>query len=196
MPTTRPETDSFERLREENERLKSELAALRALSFEDPLTGLKNRRYFDERLAGEMARATRHQVPVAVLVVDVNFFKTINDTYGHEAGDEALRWVARFLVATVREHDVVCRVGGDEFMVILPGADAEGAAQLVERVRRRLAGAGTVGAFGRVSLSLGAASWDLRSEDPRELVAAADREMYRDKLANRGREAAGASHWM
>jgi len=189
--STRPDQprDTIERLREENERLRAELDLLRALSFEDPLTGLKNRRYFDERLAAEVDRATRHGAPVSVLVVDLDRFKQINDTHGHEAGDDALRWTARFLVACVREHDVVCRSGGDEFMVILPGATAEGARQLVDRIRRRLVSAGVVGDYGRVSLSLGAASWGPGCAAARDLVVAADDAMYDDKRRWHGAEA-------
>lgn len=185
MNTTHPDIETFERLQRENERLRAEIEAIRALSFEDALTGLKNRRYFDERLDAEVDRAMRHETPVSVVVVDIDHFKATNDTHGHLAGDEVLRWVGRFLSATVRDHDVVCRTGGDEFMIILPDADENGAGRLVERIRRRLAGAGAVGECGRVSLSLGASTWSAACDQPRVLVGAADLAMYQDKLERR-----------
>lgn len=181
------ETDLVERLRDENDRLRAELAALRALSYEDPLTGLKNRRYCDERLAAEVDRARRHGAPVSVVVVDVDDFKAINDTHGHLVGDEVLRWVAAFLASSVREHDVVCRTGGDEFVVILPGVDADGAAHLVARVRRLLARAGVGPARRRLRLSLGAATslGDVDAADT--LLGSADLAMYADKARGRRR---------
>lgn len=175
----------LERLRRENEQLKVQLAEIRALSFEDALTGLKNRRYFDERLEAEVDRASRHDAPLSVIVADVDHFKAINDTHGHLAGDEILRWVGRFLAASVRDHDVVCRTGGDEFMIILPNADASGARHLVTRIRRRLAGAGTIGDWGRVSLSMGTSTWGPECDRARVLVGAADHAMYEDKRARR-----------
>jgi len=194
MQVRDPEIETVEHLRQENERLREELAAVRALAIEDALTGLKNRRYFDERLAAEVDRATRHETPVSVLVVDVDRFKAINDTHGHQVGDDVLRWVGRFLTACVRDHDVVCRTGGDEFMVILPDANADGSARLVERIRRRLGHAGAVGPCGRVSLSLGAATWDESCDKASVLVGAADLAMYRDKLARRAAET--VSRWV
>jgi len=185
MDTTHPDFELLERLRRENEHLKEELAAIRALTFEDALTGLKNRRYFDERLETEVDRATRHDVSLSVIVVDVDHFKAINDTHGHLAGDEVLRWVGRFLATTVRDHDVVCRTGGDEFMIILPNADATGASRLIARIRRRLAGAGAVGSCGRISLSMGSSTWGPECDRARVLVGAADLAMYEDKRARR-----------
>lgn len=182
---TQPSQELLERLLRENARLKAQLAEIRALSFEDALTGLKNRRYFDERLEAEVDRATRHATPLSVIVVDVDHFKTINDTHGHLAGDEILRWVARFLSASAREHDVVCRTGGDEFMIILPSADAAGAQRLIERIRQRLAGAAAVGPWGRVSLSLGTSTWGPECDQARVLVGAADLAMYEDKRSRR-----------
>ncbi len=177
----------IEQLRRENDALKREVATLRTLSFEDPLTRLHNRRYFDQRLVAEVDRADRHGDPVSIVIVDVDDFKTANDTFGHEVGDRLLRWVARFLQAQVREHDVVCRTGGDEFAIILPRADAEGADQTLRRLRVALRqSAVDLGSY-RVSLSLGAATWHDTYADLAAFVADADVAMYRDKVAKQAR---------
>jgi len=173
-------------LQRENEALRRELDALRAMSAQDPLTGLKNRRYFDERLASELDRAVRRRESLSLLVIDLDGFKALNDTQGHLAGDECLRRVARLLEVAVREHDIVCRIGGDEFAVILPGADEEGARYVAKRIRDRVAGARRRQGL-EVGLSLGTASWDAGYDDLPAFVAAADAAMYQDKQRRRAR---------
>ena len=120
-------------------RTKSLIDELRVLAAQDPLTGLRNRRGVSDQLATWRAHCTRHQKPLTVALLDLNGFKRINDEHSHAAGDRVLRAVAEQLQASVRADDVVGRWGGDEFVVVLPRADASTAVALVERVNSRLA---------------------------------------------------------
>src|SRR5215204_2027340 len=106
----------------------------------DELTGLPNRRQCEDRLANELARVDRFGGPLAVVVADLDWFKDVNDRYGHPAGDTVLREFAILLGETVRDVDLAGRWGGEEFILILPGTDLEGGAELAERVRVALAG--------------------------------------------------------
>src|SRR5205085_7620259 len=108
---------------------------LQALAITDGLTGLKNHRAFQEKLAEEFERSCRQNLPLSLLLLDVDKFKHYNDTYGHPAGDQVLKMVAALLGETVRPADFVARYGGEEFVILLPGMDAEGAVTLAERVR-------------------------------------------------------------
>ncbi|MCW2673796.1 MAG: diguanylate cyclase response regulator [Frankiales bacterium] len=121
-------------------RTKALVDELRDLAAHDPLTGLRNRRGVAEQLTTWRAHCTRHGVPLAVVLLDLNGFKQVNDEYSHAAGDRVLRAVSEQLQACVRTEDVVGRWGGDEFLVLLPRADASTALALVERVNARLSG--------------------------------------------------------
>ena len=163
----------------------------------DSLTGLYNRRHFDERLAGELRRAERERSRVALLMLDLDHFKHINDTYGHAVGDEVLRHVAQIIAHEVRVGtDVPARYGGEEFAVIAPGTNLLGAESLAERIRTRVAGLRVpVGdQLVSVTLSVGVAVFDpratTRDEPVRALVEAADQRLYQAKHAGRNRVAA------
>lgn len=126
-------------LEEENRELRARVAELEALAYIDPLTGLKNRRAFDDELAREIARTNRDGMPVVLLLVDVNDMKSWNDeAHDHGIGDRALVTVADALTQSTREVDLVCRTGGDEFAMILHGANLAGAAIVAARVISRL----------------------------------------------------------
>jgi PleD family two-component response regulator len=99
---------------------------LKKISITDPLTGLLNRRYFQERLIEEMERSRRHKLPLSLIIMDVDNFKAINDTFGHQAGDEALKGIARCIRNSIRAIDVAARYGGEEFTVILPQTSKTG----------------------------------------------------------------------
>jgi diguanylate cyclase (GGDEF)-like protein len=182
-------TVQISRLERENARLKRSLARLRvfrSMAYRDPLTGMWNRRYFEERLKEEFSRAARAGTnrSFSVAVIDVNGFKRINDEHGHLVGDEVLRWVGTFLVTNLRAHDIACRTGGDEFMVLLPDLAAVDAGQVIGRLRAQLKRSNADRAL-PVSLSIGSASWPDGSPSCEMLVARADAAMYEDKRGRR-----------
>ena len=168
---------------------------LEALATEDSLTGLANRRLFDERLAEEWARAYRDRSPLALLMIDVDHFKSYNDEYGHPAGDECLRVVARILADEAqRTADLAARYGGEEFAVLLPNTDAAGCARIGERIRLSIRAARLVHASnpgpGCVTVSLGGAACRPaleRTAGTASLIDAADRALYAAKQAGRDR---------
>ena len=158
----------------------------------DGLTGVYNRAYLDEHLASELAFAVRHGTALSLLLIDVDHFKQVNDTFGHLAGDEVLRNVAARLNASVRTEDLVARYGGEEFVVLTRGIAAPQAVQLAERLRESVAGArpavagGTVG----VTVSVGVASVACCGPGPvgaPALLALADHRLYAAKRGGRNR---------
>ena len=159
----------------------------------DGLTGLANRRQADETLASELARAERLGGPVALILADVDDFKAVNDRYGHPTGDMVLRDLAATLRETVREIDTAARWGGEEFAVILPGTDLDGAAQVAERLRVALSEREILSTDGvplHVTASFGAAA-STGSTTVAQLVEAADEALYRAKRAGKDRVYAG-----
>jgi diguanylate cyclase (GGDEF)-like protein len=176
------------RLSETNARLRRQLSEQESfwrIAHQDALTGLWNRRYADVRLAEEMARV--RGVPgyqFSVLVADVDDLKGINDRQGHAAGDEALRWVAGFLSHGLRADDVSCRVGGDEFLLILPACGSDECRRFVKRVRARWqleAQARERAGAQAVAVSLGTASYPVDGSTAEALCGVADAGMYEDK---------------
>jgi diguanylate cyclase (GGDEF)-like protein len=168
------------RMREEIDRLREENERLAALAYRDPLTGLRNRRCFSERLSEELSRLKRNPSgALAVICVDVNCFKLLNDSQGHLAGDAALVAVGRVLEMLIRAEDLVCRIGGDEFAVLLPDTQHEQAAIVVERIRAHMPALSGVG-LGRRGLSVGMSSWKAGDDDV-GLLQRADDQMYADK---------------
>ncbi|TDJ08244.1 MAG: sensor domain-containing diguanylate cyclase [Deltaproteobacteria bacterium] len=155
----------------------------------DPLTGLFNRRYFDARLQEEMGRARRHNLDLSLLNIDVDDFKSLNDSHGHLAGDAVLRGVAKVLRRSVRVFDVCIRWGGDEFAILAPGSGASNAALSAERIRQqveryRSTAAPPVPPDLRVTVSIGGAVLT-RDVSSREFVAAADRALYEAKASGK-----------
>lgn len=151
----------------------------------DALTGLTNRRAFDASLALAIADAQSGGPVVSVILADIDHFKAVNDTYGHQAGDEVLQELARRLNAVTRSDDVVARVGGEEFAWVIRGLRAPQAAKAAERLRRAVR-AQTFGALGRVTVSIGVA--EVRAEEgAQELLARADRALYDAKEGGRDR---------
>jgi diguanylate cyclase (GGDEF)-like protein len=161
---------------------------LRELSTHDELTGLANRRLLDVRLRMEVERSRRFGTPLTVLAIDIDHFKRLNDTYGHAAGDTVLASVAATLERGVRRVDVVARVGGEEFVVVLAKTDLEAAAGVAEKIRTRVAVTDVPGfeKKPRVTISVGVAEL-LEAEEPEDLLARADEALYAAKSAGRDR---------
>jgi len=160
---------------------------LEAMLFEDPLTGLSNRRFILTQLAAVVSGARRHERPLSIAVVDIDHFKSVNDTYGHAAGDRVLAAVAGSLRENLRAEDHLGRLGGEEFLALLPDADAEAAAAATEKLRAEVA-ALTVHYEGHelaVTVSIGWAAWD--GEEPDELLRRADVALYEAKDSGRDR---------
>jgi two-component system cell cycle response regulator len=158
----------------------------------DPLTGLFNRRYFERRLNEECAHARRHRRPFAIVILDLDHFKLVNDTYGHEDGDRVLRHVAEVAQAQLREDDVSCRYGGEEFVLLLRGTTGTAARVVANRLRASLAVRPiTLGAKNEprhITFSAGVAAADERYlYDAEGIIARADAALYRAKKAGRNR---------
>ncbi len=175
-------------LRNANERLEH-------MAFTDALTGISNRRHIMARLAKEFAVSVTNNAPLSCLLIDADGFKKINDTYGHDAGDIVIKQLAQRLVHSVRTDDLVGRLGGDEFFIILPNTDRRGASHIAEIIRNAVAtlyvpvsGGGWKG-----SISIGVASRNATTNTHEDLVKLADQGVYLAK--NNGRNCVAISEW-
>ncbi len=188
--------DSEQALHRANDALQQQLREIHVLQGQlheqanrDPLTGLYNRRYLDTTLERELARCQREGQPLSLVLIDIDHFKLINDTYGHLAGDEVLKQLADMLSAQARSADVVCRFGGEEFLLLLPNMPQTTALARAEQWRQRFA-ASTI-AFGefrmQATLSLGLASYPGHGISAQALIRCADRALYRAKTEGRNR---------
>jgi len=179
--------------------LKRQKDLLRAQAMVDGLTGIANRRFFDERLLAEWGHVQRHQRSLAILMIDIDHFKGYNDHYGHQAGDNCLRRVATTLGASMqRAHDLAARYGGEEFICMLPECDLQGAITKAEALRAAVAALEIPHAASptgdRLTLSIGVAATIPPSQaSPDTLVAAADAQLYLAKQAGRNRVRAAPS---
>ena len=164
-------------------------ARLEALLREDALTGVWNRRAILTALSGMVSAARRHGRPLSIAVLDLDRFKEINDTYGHARGDAVLVAAARVLRERLRVEDLLGRIGGEEFAVLLPDTDADAAARVGEKLRAEIAGAP---APAPITVSVGVATWD--GETAEELLQRADAALYAAKDAGRDRVVAATLH--
>lgn len=164
--------------------------SLRQQSVRDALTGLSNRRYLEESLERELARAQRKQLPISVFMIDVDHFKHLNDRYGHEAGDTVLRKIGQLLRESTRESDIAARYGGEEFTLVLPEVDRTAALARAEALRFAVENLelGVHGALlGSVTISIGVALYPVNGPQPADLMRAADQALYAAKRNGRNR---------
>lgn len=185
----------IERDKEEIRRFAAELAVsnrrLKDAALTDSLTGLPNRRYALDRLAQEWAGTTRMARPLAVMMIDIDHFKSVNDSHGHEVGDGVLRWTGEVLKQTARSSDIVCRLGGEEYLLIAPGADEESARICAERLRAAVEAGTPVPEIPslKVTVSVGVASRMPGVTDIAGLIRLADQAVYEAKGSGRNRVA-------
>jgi diguanylate cyclase (GGDEF)-like protein len=183
-------------LKNANELMKIQVAEIRKLQSElreqalhDPLTGLYNRRHLSETIEREIAIAEREQKHLSVIVMDLDHFKNINDTFGHQVGDQYLIAFAALLRNRIRKSDIACRYGGEEFLLVLPGTSLENAVKRAEEIRREYANTTLPGRGinDRVTISMGVATYPLHGEESEEIVIKADKALYMSKENGRNR---------
>jgi diguanylate cyclase (GGDEF)-like protein len=162
-------------------------AEIERMATTDGLTGLLNHRVLQQDLTKELRRSERQSIPLSLLLVDIDHFKKVNDTYGHPVGDLVLRGVARILKEEIRDIDTAARYGGEEFAVVLPGTDSAGAKNFAERLRKTIM-AETFSADGRtlkVTASIGIASVPADAKTKEELIERTDQALYHAKHQGR-----------
>jgi diguanylate cyclase (GGDEF)-like protein/PAS domain S-box-containing protein len=183
-------------LRETNRQLHARIeeigrlqVALQELAVRDSLTGLYNRRYLDETLEREVSRARREGSPLSLVMLDIDYFKRVNDTYGHQVGDEALRMLAATLQGDIRTEDVACRYGGEEFLILLPNMPLDAAIQRAEAWRKAIESLSiALGNFQLTfTISLGVSAYPEHGKTPDDLTRCADQALYRAKHEGRNR---------
>ena len=182
----------------ELEALRQELAETKRDAMTDKLTGLANRRCFDESLLQLTAESRETGQPLSIALCDVDHFKKFNDTHGHQVGDQVLRLVGRILVENVKGSDLPARYGGEEFVIILPETPLKGASIVADHLReklasRKLARKGSSDSYGKVTMSIGVTEYII-GEPMDELVERADGLLYKAKQDGRNRVCAAAAH--
>lgn len=187
-PLIRRQVREQAKLRVMTQSLSARSETLEHAALTDGLTGMQNRRYFDDALKEYIEEFRRVGKPVGLMILDLDHFKQVNDTHGHDVGDEVLRAVAKCLKDMTRYHDVVARLGGEEFAVVAPNMDAELLARFAERIRNAIAGMSIMSGNVRVRIttSVGLAVWN-RKETAEEFYRRADRQLYEAKRQGRNR---------
>ena len=176
-------------LQKKNEELQVLNGKLHRMATHDPLTGLYNRSYFQTAIQTEISRAIRYQRDLALLFMDIDYFKKYNDDYGHQNGDLVLQGVAEIIDTGSRSHDIATRYGGEEFILLMPEINSEQACQYAKRLGKAVAEAEFIGTesqvLEQVTLSIGVANLQQGVTNPEELIRRADKALYRAK--NMGR---------
>ena len=179
------------RKRRYTERLRDNVQISIEMAITDALTGLFNRRYMENHLTTLVEQASARGKPLSVLALDIDYFKSINDTHGHDAGDDVLRDFALRIKRSIRGIDLACRCGGEEFIIVMPETDMTVAAMVAERLRRRIAAEPFVISQGArsipVTLSIGIAALRGREDTAASLIKRADQALYRAKRDGRNR---------
>jgi len=164
---------------------------LRELSITDELTGIYNRRYFNQRFEEELRRAERYKHPLSILMIDIDFFKHYNDIHGHIMGDEVLKKISHLILTNIRKADILARYGGEEFVVLLPEIDKERAKKVAEKLRKKIEKSPFDGEEqipgNRLTISLGISAFPVDAETAEELLEIADKSLYMAKANGRNR---------
>ena len=188
LPTIRNQMRKEDSLQTLTESLSARSVTLEHEALTDGLTGMHNRRYFDDAMAEYLDQFRKIDKPIGLMILDLDHFKKVNDTYGHDVGDEVLRQIARCLQEFTRYHDVVARLGGEEFAVVAPNMSRESLFKLADRIRHAISSlnikSGNVTL--RVTMSIGLAIWD-HKETAEELYKRADMQLYQAKRTGRNR---------
>jgi diguanylate cyclase (GGDEF)-like protein len=182
----------MEELEQRNQQLEAEVERLRVYkeyAYTDALTEIPNRRFYFERLLQEISRTRRAKRPLTLALVDLDLFKEVNDATGHHGGDEVLKFFARFIRQNLRQEDVFCRIGGDEFAIILPETPARNAVVLFDRIRRKLDRLQVpIRGRSRVTISFSCGLAEFQPEYlPEDLIEEADHSLYSAKASGRNR---------
>ena len=177
--------DMLNALEKSRDEIRRQNQELQVLATQDPLTRCLNRRAFFERFEAEFGRSQRYGHSLSCLMVDIDHFKSINDKHGHPVGDKVLQQVSSILLDCVRNSDIVCRYGGEEFCIVLPETDGQGGLHTAERIRRTIASK-SISGIG-VTVSLGVSSSDSEPANPSELLNRADKALYAAKKSGRDR---------
>lgn len=187
-PLIRTQVQEEGKLRAMTESLSARSVTLEHAALTDSLTGMQNRRYFDDALREYLEEFRRIDKPVGLMILDLDHFKQINDTHGHDVGDQVLREVANCLKDMTRYHDVVARLGGEEFAVVAPNMNQDALVKLAERIRRAIAGLAIVSGNIRlkVTTSVGLAVWNGK-ESADDFYRRADKMLYQAKRLGRNR---------
>jgi diguanylate cyclase len=185
---------SLETSRRQIDQLKSNLAVAKVEGLSDALTQVKNRRAFDLALASELSEARNTAKPLSLVMADIDHFKSVNDRYGHQTGDEVLKWFAQLLGRNVKGRDIVARFGGEEFMIILPQTPAETAARLAGQIKAQIEARdftmlGSARVAIKLTASFGVAQWR-EGEGTDALIKRVDAKLYEAKAGGRNRVAA------
>ncbi len=178
------------KLKELQEEIKEKNKILETLAITDGLTGAYNHRYFYTRLTEEFERAKRYHTSISLIMIDLDFFKKVNDKYGHLVGDSVLAEIAHILQHNIRKHDVFARYGGEEFVLLLPHTSFEGALKEAERLRKAVESHrfANMANAGEITISLGCVSYpDVDIKNPEDMVKFADEALYRAKNSGRNR---------
>jgi two-component system, cell cycle response regulator len=191
FPLIRTQIKEEGKLRAMTASLSARSETLQHAALTDGLTGMQNRRYFDDALKEYLDEFRRIDKPVGLMILDLDHFKQVNDTHGHDIGDQVLRAVAGCLKDMTRYHDVVARLGGEEFAVVAPNMDADLLVKFAERIRKAIAGMVVLSGNVRlkVTASVGLAVWD-RKETAEDFFRRADKQLYEAKKLGRNRVSA------
>jgi diguanylate cyclase (GGDEF)-like protein len=159
------------------------------LAITDPLTHLYNRRFFEEKFGDELLKAEAYKLPLSLIMIDIDHFKLVNDTYGHKVGDKVLEVLALILKANVRDKDIVARYGGEEFMILLPGTDKVGAGKVAERIRKEIEETPLteVGGPEKFTVSFGVTGFPEDGKELNDLLLKVDQALYEAKKLGRNR---------